>query len=112
PQFLQLLDAVTNAWQTKRDDLTKNVEALTKALQRTAELKPADELPGYGPINAALKQLAESYDREWAGFGQAPKFPATTQLDLIMRAHVHKPSDANRVVVTNTLDAMASGGMY
>jgi uncharacterized protein YyaL (SSP411 family) len=111
-QFLSLLDGVDDAWRTKRDELANNVTALTDAVRRSGSFTPGSGVPGYEPVNAALKALASSFDREWGGFGAAPKFPATMNLELVMRAHLHKPSEANQVVVTTTLDAMASGGMY
>jgi uncharacterized protein YyaL (SSP411 family) len=111
-QFLQLLAAIDDAWRTKRDELGKNVEALVKAVKQTESLAADAELPNYAPINAALKALANNYDKQWGGFGPAPKFPATAQLEVLMRGNAHAPSDALRLVVTNTLDAMASGGMY
>jgi uncharacterized protein YyaL (SSP411 family) len=112
PQFLQLVAAVSDAWTNRRDELTKNTEALTDAVRRSESLTSQSELPGYSPMNAALQALANAYDKEWGGFGPAPKFPATTQLEILLRGNAHAPSDALRVVVTNTLDAMASGGMY
>jgi len=111
-QFLSLLDGVDDAWRTKRPELANNVTALTDAVRRSGSFTPGSSVPGYEPVNAALKALASSFDREWGGFGAAPKFPATMNLELVMRAHLHKPSEANHLVVTTTLDAMASGGMY
>ena len=112
PQFIALLRGVDDAWRTKRAELANNVKALTKALGEASATKPADRPPGYEPINAALRALGSNFDKEWGGFGPAPKFPATMNLDLVMRADLHGPADANRTVVTTTLDAMASGGMY
>ncbi|MCU1367594.1 MAG: hypothetical protein JWN39_3233, partial [Ilumatobacteraceae bacterium] len=112
PNFLALLASIDEVWRTRRIDVDQNVTALMEALGRAAAITPHDDLPGLDTINAALQQLGQSFDGEWGGFGPAPKFPSTMNLDLVLRAHVRLPSDAARTVVTTSLDAMASGGMY
>src|SRR4029077_14171674 len=52
------------------------------------------------------------FDTEWGGFGRAPKFPMTTNLEVLLRAYRHRPDPALLEAVTTTLDAMASGGIY
>ncbi|HEY4334197.1 MAG TPA: DUF255 domain-containing protein, partial [Ilumatobacteraceae bacterium] len=112
PNFLQLLAAISDVWRNKHDDVRQNVTALMNALDRTAGLQPTAEVPGLDALNGALAQIGRSFDSEWGGFGSAPKFPSTMNLDLALRAGLRTPSDASRTVVATSLDAMASGGMY
>ncbi len=111
-QFLQLLTAIEDVWRNQPDDVRQNVEALHEALRRTATIAPASDLPGIELVNAALGRIAAEFDHEWGGFGQAPKFPSTTSLELVLRAYVRGAGDNARTVVVTSLDAMASGGMY
>jgi hypothetical protein len=112
PQFLQLLAAIDDVWRNRRADVDQNVGALMDALERTSHLAPAADVPGVEHVQLALTALSGSYDREWGGFGSAPKFPHAMDLELIMRSAARGGgADAMRVVTT-TLDAMASGGMY
>ncbi|MGA9279645.1 thioredoxin domain-containing protein [Ilumatobacter sp.] len=111
-QFLQLLDAVDDAYRNKPDDLAKNIKSLTDAVATTADLEPADEIPTIDQLNNAVQTLARAFDREWGGFGKAPKFPSTFHAELIMRAYMTSGSDTARTVITTTLDAMAAGGIY
>ncbi len=110
--FLSLMSTIDDVWRTKQSDVQQNVAALMDALNRSASMKPADAVPGAALINAALAQLGQNFDAEWGGFGAAPKFPSTMNLDLVLRSYLTNPSDAARTVVTTSLDAMASGGMY
>ena len=112
PNFLQLLAAISDAWSTRREDLAKNTTALREAISRTARLRPTVELPGEAHLTRAVQALAASFDREWGGFGAAPKFPSTMSLDLVLRSWLRSGDDAAREIVTTSLDAMASGGMY
>ena len=112
PQFLALMNTIDDVWRNKQADVEQNVSALMDALGRTTNIQPNPDVPGVEVINAALAQFAQNFDEEWGGFGAAPKFPSTMNLDLVLRAHARHPSDAARTVVITSLDAMASGGMY
>ncbi|MCU1503254.1 MAG: hypothetical protein JWM12_2608 [Ilumatobacteraceae bacterium] len=112
PQFLQLLAAIDDVWRNKPEDVQQNVNALVQSLERLSTIAPADGLPGFEAINAVLDHLGSTFDPEWGGFGPAPKFPSTMNLDLILRATLHNPSPDAAAVVATSLDAMASGGIY
>ena len=112
PQFLQLLDAIDDVWRTRRADVEGNVAALAEAISRSARAQPADDLPGIDLLNAALLEMAKGFDPEWGGFGQAPKFPSTMSLDMILLTWLTNGSDNAELIITTSLDAMASGGIY
>jgi hypothetical protein len=111
-RLLALLAAVTDAWRTKRDDVRANVDALMGAIAHSTTLRPAEQLPGTDHLDAALSHLASTFDRRWGGFGTAPKFPSTMSLDLVVRSWRSTRSELAREIVTTSLDAMASGGIY
>ncbi len=112
PNFLSLMAAIDDVWVNRPADVRQNVEALGNAIRRTAQIEPVTDLPGVAAFNEAMQQLAGSFDATWGGFGNAPKFPSTMSLDLILRAYRRTPQDDARTIVTTSLDAMASGGMY
>ncbi len=112
PQFLQLMAAIDDVWRNRPADVEQNVTSLMQSLGKGAGVKPAARIPGADAIDGAVAQLGQSFDSAWGGFGNPPKFPSTMNLDLMLRAYVQRPSDAARTVVTTSLDAMASGGIY
>jgi len=83
-----------------------------KAIDASARIEPANEVPGIDQLNGGLKALAVAFDPEWGGFGKAPKFPSTFHLELMLRSYMTSAGDGPRTIITTTLDAMASGGMY
>jgi uncharacterized protein len=111
-QFLQLLDAIDEAWRTKRAELATQASQITAAIRQSSALTAGKSLPTVESLQAALSSLATSFDREWGGFGAAPKFPQTMALELVLRAWATNGDEGARTVVTTTLDAMASGGIY
>jgi len=110
--FLKLLDAVDEAYRDKPAELEQNTNALMKAIEKTADLSPADGLPTVEQMNNSVQTLARAFDQEWGGFGKAPKFPSTFHIELILRAYMTSGSEAAKTVVTTSLDAMAAGGIY
>ena len=112
PNFLQLMGAVSEAWELRRDELLAQGDQLVAAISRTSAIQPADDLPGLDVLNAALGQLGQRFDPEWGGFGPAPKFPSTMSLDLVARVYASSGNEAALEILTTSLDAMASGGMY
>ncbi|KAA0234395.1 MAG: hypothetical protein JJLCMIEE_02699 [Acidimicrobiales bacterium] len=112
PSFRELLDAVIEAWQDKRADLIEQATALTQALERASVFAPGDQLPGQEVLAGAYRDLRAQHDPEWGGFGGAPKFPQAMHLEFLLRAHHHNRAENTLEVITRTLDAMASGGIY
>jgi uncharacterized protein YyaL (SSP411 family) len=110
--FLKVIAAITDVWQHRRDELEQNAEQLVAALDRSGATEPSDDVPGLELVNTVLTQLAGAFDTEWGGFGKAPKFPTTHHLELVMRSYMSNQGDGAKQVVTTTLDAMMSGGMY
>ena len=110
PSFRQLLEAITEAWQQRRDDVD------TTAANIAAHLASSDTLAGAAPIDpavldAAVVKLASEFDSVNAGFGGAPKFPPSMLLEFLLRVSTGSTSDAIDMAA-RTLAAMARGGIY
>ena len=112
PSFLQLMTAVTDVWENRREDIDTNVDALMQALQRSEFAEPANAVAGLSTVTSAVTHLVGGFDSEWGGFGAAPKFPSTMNIDLLLRSNATHPNAAALHVSTTSLDAMASGGIY
>ncbi len=112
PSFMKLMNAVSDAWHNRRADIENNIAALGESLSRTAAVTPDVTLPSFTLVTRARDQLVEAFDHQWGGFGSAPKFPSTMNIDLLLRNYIEQPNETVKTVITTTLDAMASGGMY
>ncbi len=112
PQFLQLLHAIDDVWRTRPADIQQNVAALHEALGRTATLTPITGYPTPDLVERSVLQLTSQFDKEWGGFGSAPKFPSTMSLDLLAQVYLRTRDADTLTVLTTSLDAMASGGIY
>ncbi|MFZ9704665.1 MAG: thioredoxin domain-containing protein [Ilumatobacteraceae bacterium] len=112
PTFMQLMNAIDDAWRNRRDDIDNNVAALVENIGRTSQISTNEHLPSIDVFKAAVQRLDADFDARWGGFGNAPKFPGTMALEVLLRSYLNDESPRTRQMLTTTLDAMASGGMY
>jgi uncharacterized protein YyaL (SSP411 family) len=109
---MQLMNAIDDAWRNRRDDIDNNVAALVENIGRTSQISTNEHLPSIDVFKAAVQRLDADFDARWGGFGNAPKFPGTMALEVLLRSYLNDESPRTRQMLTTTLDAMASGGMY
>ena len=92
-------------------DVQQNVDGAGEALRpharRRAGRRPARHRPGRTPRCAA----GHPFDPEWGGFGARAEVPLHDEPRPAARAYRPAPG-RRRAVLTTSLDAMASGGIY
>ncbi len=114
PSFPQVLTAIAEAWQHRRQELVKGGQQLARALQKQATL--AFTTGGAGlepePLHTAFQGLEQYFDATHGGWGSAPKFPQPMILEFLLRYHLVTGNQQALQMATRTLDRMARGGMY
>jgi len=114
PAFIDVLKAVNDAWQNRRQELLEGGKQLVAAVERqmmVAENAKRTDLD-QETLEVAFQNIARGFDRTHGGWGDAPKFPQPMTLELLLRTHHTTGDPQARQMVTHTLDAMARGGMY
>ncbi len=114
----ELTIRVYEAWRAKRSELLASASTIMehiKAYER-GELsgQAAQTAP---PAESAILdkgevQLAERYDQDYGGFGDAPKFPAPHNLLFLLRQQLRAGESKLTDMVTHTLEAMRRGGIW
>jgi uncharacterized protein YyaL (SSP411 family) len=121
PSFGQVLDAVSEAWDSRRQDVFAGAQALSQAVASRLGPPSADGEDADGSFDnealaalsaAAAERLGAIFDPQHGGFGSAPKFPQPLLLDLLLREHERAGAARPLAIVERTLEAMASGGIY
>ncbi len=117
PGFADLCRGIAQAWRDRRDDIRTQNAHLREALVTLQDLpvSPAAAL-GPDPLAQARAQAADTFDPEWGGFGQAPKFPHATTLERLLRDYAASlatpdPDTGALEMVLRTLERMADGGL-
>ena len=110
--FPRVLEAVADAYRTRRDDVERQAGELAGHLEAQLAVPAGDRDPEMRQLQAAVARIGASFDDARGGFGGAPKFPAPMQLEFLLRSW-HRTGDERTLrMVTRTLDAMADGGIH
>jgi uncharacterized protein YyaL (SSP411 family) len=105
PSFRMVMEAVVDAFASKREELRSRAEVVRARLGAVGEIAPSQEAPQPRVLEDAVRALLAGADREHGGFGGAPKFPPASALELLL-------ARGEREVAERTLDAMLAGGIY
>ena len=109
--FMDLLQRIHEAWQSRRDEILDSATDITAQLAKSIvaddKSAPSDEL-----LRRAYDLYRKDFDEEYGGFGAAPKFPPSQQLALLLRIHRRSDDKQALEMVLKTLRAMARGGIY
>jgi len=114
PSFTDVLLAVADAWQNRRQELVEGGKRLVEAGERQSAVREdvKREDVKRETLESAFENLWQRFDRTHGGWGDAPKFPQPMALEFLLRYH-HATGDPLALqMVTQTLEAMARGGMY
>jgi uncharacterized protein len=124
PSFRQVLQAIGEAWRTQRDEVEAAGGRISAAL--AGRLASASAAPDDAALTAAVEALAADEDAEHGGFGGAPKFPPSMNLEQLLRHAARRRLEAGEDrsafeagsgavalgLAGRTLHAMARSGMY
>jgi uncharacterized protein YyaL (SSP411 family) len=114
PGFVELLERAARFYAEQRSELAQQNEAVRNGLERMSEAATPVHHSEFSiaAVDAAVTQLKQSFDARRGGFGDAPKFPHTTDLALAMRRFAATGDRGALEVATVTLEKMAEGGIY
>jgi uncharacterized protein len=112
PGFNQVLSAVAEAWEHRRDAAIEQADSLTEHLQSLAAPPPGSSELNLALLDTAAGALARAFDPTHGGFGGAPKFPHPMDLRLLVHLWHRDRNESLLGMVTVTLDKMAAGGIY
>ena len=105
PSWRRVLEAVADAWRTRRDEIRTGGRRMIERLQGGALLAPSRQPLDPRVLTEAVAELRRSYDAARGGFGGAPKFPPSSAIEFLLRR-------GDTEMTSGTLRAMASGGIY
>jgi uncharacterized protein len=105
PSWRSVLEAVADAWDQRRDEIRAGGERIVERLRGGALLAASKEPMDPRSLDEAVAGLRSQFDRAHGGFGGAPKFPPASALEFLLRR-------GETEMTSQTLRAMASGGMY
>lgn len=116
PSWQDTLLSVSQAFGERRHEIDAQAENLTQHLTQSNSFgvqKVAEtEVFTTERLDEAFRNLMKNADKEWGGFGKAPKFPQTFSIQFLLRYHYITNNDEAIQQAILSLDKMIEGGIY
>ena len=117
PVFKNMLLQVADAWKRRRDEIVASSKEITSQLQKFVQSSNSSgQTVSRDILQKAYNVLAQSFDTEYGGFGNAPKFPRPVVLNFLLHTYAASPDSVNGKhaleMTLFTLRKMAAGGIH
>lgn len=109
-QMRQALDQIAHFYGDHRGEIEERA-AQIRETKRESQPADAGELQESIVSNIA-EQIAQTYDAQYGGFGDAPKFPMVEALEFLLQEYRVTGEQRLYDMVAKSLLAMAGGGTY
>jgi len=107
----ELIPAIAKTWSENRANIDKAIRRIEEGFNQIHHAETGN-FPGKEISNKAFGNYLSNYDREYGGFGGAPKFPTPTNLMFLLRHWKLEKSDTALQMVVKTLINMRLGGIW
>jgi uncharacterized protein YyaL (SSP411 family) len=115
PGFTDLLGEIGRVWTHDRARVdfaaAELFDRLTSVAGADGRSQAESTIAGPEALSDAVEQYQVSFDRRHGGFGDSPKFPRPSELLFLLREHARTGAQPPLTIATETLRAMALGGM-
>ncbi len=113
PGLLELTEAISEAWQNRRQDLLEQAELIVQEMRElTAPTIGTNRELNEDTLYKAYSYFTQAFDEIHGGFGQAPKFPSPHNLCFLLRYWRRTGEERALAMVETTLEKMSLGGVY
>jgi uncharacterized protein YyaL (SSP411 family) len=130
PSFRRVLLSIANAYKEKNGDVVEQAKMVESAIAQSESYQGKDGRVSGRAVTAIQESAMKMFDARYGGFGNAPKFPHPSALDLLIEryARTQKPAELRSAgqpgaavpthseelhgVIVTTLEHMANGGVY
>ena len=114
PSWQETLLSISQAFKEKRHEIDAQSENLTAHLLKANSFGFQKEDNAFTKENCsqAFQNIMKNADKEWGGFGKAPKFPQTFSIQFLLRYHHITQNEEALAQALVSLDKMIEGGIY
>ena len=108
----EVLQSVAKAYTENRNEINEQAHNLTQHLRQSNDLiiaRSAEDLPDF---ELAVRNIMQTADREWGGFGKAPKFPHTFIINFLLHYAAEEKNGEAEEQALVSLKKMMEGGIY
>ena len=112
PSFKRVLLSIANAYKEKNGDVMEQAKMVETTIAQAESFAGRSGRVSASIITTIQESAFKMFDAQHGGFGQAPKFPHPSALDLLIERYARTEDATLRNVIVTTLEHMANGGVY
>ena len=112
PGFANVLEAVAAAYRDRRGDVSKQADEIVEHLTQMSSVSDHGHDLTTDLLDGAFRHYRSTFDSQYGGFGNAPKFPPSMGLPFLLRYWLRTENPNALEMAELTLEKMARGGMY
>jgi uncharacterized protein len=117
PGFRRVLLSVAEAFKNKRADLERAANSVSDAVAQAEIFAGARADFDPNVIDAQIRSVTKQFDIKNGGFGNSPKFPHASAIDLVLERYQRTSAASGKeehllAIAETTLEKMARGGVY
>ena len=112
PGFRRILLAVADSYKNKRPELVRAADHLADAVAQAEMFTGARAEFDPGVVEEQISSVTKQFDIKNGGFGNAPKFPHASAVDLVLERYQQTKEKHLLAMIETTLEKMARGGVY
>ncbi len=110
--MIELLPQIAGKWKEDREGVSGIGDQVVDETQKRLIAKLKGQVSEQ-TLEKAYRIYATTFDGEYGGFGDAPKFPTSHNLSFFLIRYYKKTGETHALnMVEKTLDSMNRGGMY
>ena len=116
PSWKDVLTGIASAYKEKKEEIAEQADEMVKHLEKTNGFgigKIGDGVVLNREILHGMKaQVMANADRQWGGFGRAPKFPQTFIIQYLLHYYYYFRDQESLQQALLSIDKMIQGGIY
>jgi uncharacterized protein YyaL (SSP411 family) len=111
PGIMDMLNSIAQEWKEQREAIVESSEKIVSHIKSMDRSVNREEI-GEEEIHNAYDSFNSVFDKNYGGFGRAPKFPSPHNLRFLLRYWKNYNEPKALEIVEKTLEAMYEGGIF
>lgn len=119
--WTEVLQSISQSWIEKENEIISQADNLTAYLTQSANIAQKSAVPVFQESDKVFNiidcdnmfaAILKTADKEWGGFGNAPKFPQTATIKYLLQYQHISKNEAALTQALLSIDKMLEGGIY
>ena len=112
PGMTRVLEGIAANYRTHKAEILNSAEQISQALAGVEQFRADGQKASASIVGSVIENINRMFDPQHGGFGNSPKFPHPSAIDLLLDAYLETGQNRLLTAITTTLEGMGRGGVY